>query len=323
MIIAGLRAGAQLVAPVALALVLVVAVSPVQGFLVRHGWPRWLSAAVLLLVVYGFLASFALVLVASVGRLAALVPQYADRADELIAQVKGWLADLGVDQAQLAALGKHLDPGHLMDLVLSLLGSLAGLVSNLVFILCLLLFMSLDAGGYPQRMTALTAVRPGLAGALKRFAGGTRSYLLVTTIFGAIVAVLDGGALWALGVPLPLLWGLLSFLTNYIPNVGFIIGLVPPALLALLDGGWRKALWVVVVYCCINFVLQSVIQPKVIGNSIDLTVTLTFLALVFWTWVIGPLGAILAIPLTLLCKALLVDVAPNSRWANHLLTARP
>jgi AI-2 transport protein TqsA len=121
-----------------------------------------------------------------------------------------------------------------------------------------------------------------------------------------------------LGVPLPLLWGLLAFITGYIPNVGYFIGLVPPALLALLEGGPQLMIIVIVAYAVINFIIQSVIQPKVMSDTVNLSLTLTFLSLVFWTFVIGPIGAVLAIPLTLLAKALLIDMDPNTRWISSL-----
>ena len=140
-------------------------------------------------------------------------------------------------------------------------------------------------------------------------------------MFGLIVAVLDSVALGLLGIPLAITWGLLAFITNYIPNVGFIIGVVPPALLALLTGGPQLMVIVIIVYCAINFVVQSIIQPRFIGDAVGLSVTVTFLALVFWAWLIGPLGAILAIPLTLLAKAVLVDVDPQAGWADALLRA--
>ena len=138
-------------------------------------------------------------------------------------------------------------------------------------------------------------------------------------MFGLIVAVIDADFLWLVGVPLPLLWGLLAFITNYIPNVGFIIGLVPPAILALLEGGPRLMAIVIVAYSVINFIIQSIIQPKFVSDAVNLSLTLTFLSLVFWAFVIGPLGAVLAIPLTLLAKALLLDVDPSTRWISSLL----
>ena len=124
-------------------------------------------------------------------------------------------------------------------------------------------------------------------------------------------------------IPLAVTWGLLSFITNYIPNVGFIIGVVPPALLGLLIGGPQLMVVVIVVYSGINMVIQSIIQPRFIGDAVGLSGTVTFVALVFWAWLLGPLGAILAIPLTLLAKALLVDTDPRAKWADALLRATP
>ena len=143
----------------------------------------------------------------------------------------------------------------------------------------------------------------------------------MTTVFGFIVAVLDTIALAILGIPLAITWGLLSFITNYIPNIGFILGVIPPALLGLLTGGPKLMVIVIVVYCVLNVVIQSVIQPRFIGDAVGLSVTVTFVVLFFWAWLLGPLGAILAIPLTLLAKALLVDIDPQAKWADALLRA--
>jgi hypothetical protein len=141
----------------------------------------------------------------------------------------------------------------------------------------------------------------------------------VTTVFGFLVAVVDTVALVLLGVPLALLWGLVSFLTNYVPNIGFFLGLVPPTLLALLVGGPGLALAVIVVYSLANFVLQSVIQPVFVGDAVGLSVTLSFLSVIMWTVVMGPMGAVLAVPLTLFVHAILVGQDPDRRWARVLL----
>jgi predicted PurR-regulated permease PerM len=157
--------------------------------------------------------------------------------------------------------------------------------------------------------------------ALNSFAGGTRRYLVVTAVFGLIVAVLDSVALAIMGIPLVVLWGLLSFITNFIPNIGFIIGVIPPALLGLLVGGWQLGLAVLVVYCVLNAIVQSLIQPHFTGDAVGLSTTITFVALLFWAWVLGPLGALLAIPATLLVKAVLVDCDPGARWVEALIGA--
>jgi AI-2 transport protein TqsA len=318
LVLAGIHAVAWLIGPVFLALMIVIAISPVQSALLRHGWPAWLSTLVLVLLVVGVLVLFALVIVVSIARLAALLPQYADQADQTLKSLASSLKGLGVQPAQLEQAVSAIDPAKLVALIGTVLAGLSGLASFLVFLLCLMLFLSVEAGGVEQRLAATAVDRPQLETALRSFAAGTRSYLVVTAIFGLIVGVLDGAALWIIGVPLPALWAVLSFLTNFVPNIGFVIGLVPPALLALLTGGVSEMLLVIGVYSVLNFVIQSLIQPRFVGDSVGLAMTTTFVALVFWAWLLGPIGALLAIPLTLLVKALLVDVDPTARWANAL-----
>ena len=319
--IAGIRAFADLLGPVLLALVLTISVHPMLGRLQRRGWPGWLAVTVTTLAVIGMVLGLAVSLALSVARLATLLPAYSDRFGELLDQLSATLAQWGIGEEEIDAALSRIDFGTLVGLLRELVTGLAGALSSVLFILFLLFFMGVDAAGFPRRLRAVATTRPAVVVALGSFARGTRSYLNVSTVFGLIVAVLDTAALWLLGVPLPLLWGVLSYVTNYIPNVGFVVGLVPPALLALLEGGPKLMLIVIVVYSGINFVIQSIIQPKFVGDAVNLSLPLTFLSLVFWTAVIGPLGAILAIPLTLLVKALLVDIDPDTRWLAHLLTS--
>jgi len=157
-----------------------------------------------------------------------------------------------------------------------------------------------------QIVVALALGREPVLGALGKFAQGTRRYFGVATVFGGIVAVLDGIGLVILGIPAAGLWALLAFITNYVPNIGFIIGLLPPALLGLVVGGPSKMIEVIVLYCVLNLIIQSVIQPKVVGDAVGLTTTMSFLSLIVWAYLLGPLGAILAIPASLLFKAVLL-----------------
>ncbi len=143
----------------------------------------------------------------------------------------------------------------------------------------------------------------------------------MASVFGLIVAVLDVAVLLIIGVPLALVWGLVSFLTNYIPNVGFVIGIIPPVLMALLDEGPGPALAVIIAYSVINFVIQSIIQPKFNGDAVGVTALVSFLSLLVWSSVLGPIGALLGLPATLLLKALLIDHDPNMRWFNTLLAS--
>jgi AI-2 transport protein TqsA len=321
--VAGIRAVAWLIGPAFLALIIVIAVTPLQDWMLRKGLPRWLSVLALVLGVYAILLGIALIMIISVARLGGLVPQYAGQADGLLHSLEAPLAKFNVSADELRAALQSVNWGKIAGLVGAMLAGVAGLLSNLVFLLALLLFLSVEANGVGGRLDSIAADRPEISAALGDFARGTRSYLVVTTIFGLIVAVLDSVALAIMGIPLAVTWGLLSFITNYIPNIGFVLGVIPPALIGLLQGGPKLMIIVIVVYSVLNFVVQSLIQPRFIGDSVGLSVTVTFLTLFFWTWLIGPLGAILAIPLTLLAKALLVDVDPGASWADALLRDRP
>jgi AI-2 transport protein TqsA len=321
--IAGVRSIAWLVGPVLLALVVVVALAPVQRFLQRHGWPRWASATVLLLLVWAILLGFVALLVISIAQFAALLPNYAGSAEALIASVVSDLNDRGIVSGQLSDLVAQFDYSQLVGVATGVLSRATDAASTLVLLLAALVFLSIEAGGFGRRLALVAADRPHLPIALGLFARGTRSYLWVSTVFGGIVAVGDGIALAIIGIPLPVVWGLLSFVTNYVPNIGFVLGLVPPAILALLDGGWTEFWVVVAVYALLNFVVQTLIQPRFVGDSVGLSMTVTFVALLFWGWVLGALGALLAIPLTLLLKALLVDVDPRGHWLDALLREEP
>ncbi|MCU1667269.1 MAG: putative permease [Blastococcus sp.] len=321
--IAGLREIAWLVAPVFLALVVVVGLAPVQSWLRRKGAPRWVATTVLLVLVWTVLLAFVALLVLSVAQLAALLPHYSGRAEELINGVVNNLNHAGIVSGQLSDLVRKIDYGQVVGLATGLLGRLTSAVSTLVLLLSALVFMVIESSGFARRLAQVGAERPHLPVAFTLFTHGTRSYLVVSTVFGAVVAVCDGIALALLSVPAATLWAVLAFITNYVPNIGFVLGVIPPALLGLLAGGWGEFTAIIVVYSLLNFVVQTLIQPRFVGDSVGLSMTVTFVALLFWGWVMGALGALLAIPLTLLVKAMLVDVDPRVHWLDALLREEP
>ena len=228
---------AEIVAPVLLALILVVGVYPLTGFLRRHGAPAWLAVTVTVITLFVLVLSLAGALAVSVARLATILPAYEASFTAVVNNFRDWLGSLGVGRDEVQAAIGNVDFSKLAGLLTGLLAGLAGVFSNMLFLLFVVGFMALDAVGFSSRLARVRRQRADVVGALDSFVRGTRRYLLVATVFGLIVAAIDTAFLWLIGVPLPLLWGLLAFITNYIPNVGFIIGLIPPALLALLQGG--------------------------------------------------------------------------------------
>jgi AI-2 transport protein TqsA len=314
----GIHGAAPILGPVVLAFVLTVVAHPIIGALARRGVRRGLAVAVAVLVVDGGLIAFALALVVSFGQLATVLPQYSDEWEQLLDGMRSTLAGAGIGPQQVEDVLRSIEPQSVLSVVGGLLSGLAGSVGALILVLATVLFMTAEAAGLPERLADV----PGtwrLRRALGDFARNTRRYVVVTTVFGFLVAVVDTVALAALGVPLALLWGLLSFLTNYVPNIGFFLGLAPPTLLAVLVGGPGLGLTVIVIYSLTNFVLQSVVQPVFVGDAVGLSVTLSFLSVIVWTVVLGPMGAILAVPLTLFLHAVLVGQDPDRRWARTLL----
>ncbi|WP_151526046.1 AI-2E family transporter [Serinicoccus kebangsaanensis] len=325
-VLLGLHQLRDYVAPVFLALNLVLAAVPLQRWLVKVGTPRPLAAVVTGTAIFAFLLGFFTALGWSA---AAMVEElssreYRQRYTELYNQVITFLEGYGLQQDTLTEqLESALDPSRIIGAlggVLSNLGGILGLLTTTVIVIFFLMIDTLSAG---RRMALVKDQHPNVAHALVSFGQGVRRYWVVTTVFGLIVALLDVIALVWLGVPLALAWGVLSFLTNYIPNIGFVIGLVPPAVVALLANGPVNALLVVAVYSVLNFVVQSLIQPKFTGDAVGVTPTITFISLVVWAWVLGPVGALLALPATLLVKAILIDADPQARWVNAFLASNP
>jgi len=317
---AGLRGFSGIAGPVFLALVLTIAVSPLRQLMIRRGARKWVAGLVSLVVVNAILLGLAAALGLAVAKLATLLPEYEDKFTAIVDDLRGWLGDRGIGADQVEAALNRIDISAVLGVLQDWLTGVLGVFSNLVFVVVLLFFMGLDATQFTEHLRATSRIRPGIAGALTGFARGTTRYLVVSSIFGLIVAVLDVGILYLLSIPLPWLWGLVAFITNYIPNVGFFIGVIPPALLGLLDSGWETLLWVIVAYSVINFIIQSIIQPKIVGDAVGLSTTLTFVSLIFWAWILGPVGAILAIPLSLLAKALLLDADESTRWMSNLIS---
>jgi predicted PurR-regulated permease PerM len=318
----GIRSASGFLGPIILALVLVIVVSPITGWLQRKGVPGWLAATVSIVTVYLVLIGMILSLVVSVARLADLIPAYVPQMNHLITVGTQRLSDFGVDNAQIARITSSLNVGRIVDIITSILSGLVSVFSGLFLVALLALFMAFDAAAFPRLLDRVAEDRPEVVAAMRSFARGTRRYFVVSAAFGLVVAVFDTIALQWIGIAGAVVWGILSFVTNFIPNVGFIIGLVPPALLGLLDKGWGGLIAVVVVYTVINTLIQTLIQPKIVGDTIGLSATLTFISLLFWAWALGALGALLAIPMTLLVKAIFIDVDPQNRWMIPLLSGK-
>lgn len=313
---------ASIVAPLFFGVNLMITVYPLYKWLANHKVPKWLSALLAGLVIFLVLVAFIAGLSWSVAAMVGKLPDYADQFNQLYAQGIELLTRFGLTEESLVKQIKGIDPKSVVGFATGILSGAQGFTTLVIVMLTAMIFMVMDTPDMQKRMDVAHRDHPRFIGALEQFCTGIRKYWVVTTVFGLIVAVLDFAVLVGLGVPLALVWGMFSFLTNYIPNVGFIIGLVPPALLALFESGPKTAIIVVIAYSVLNFVVQSIIQPRVAGDAVGLSPTLSFASLLLWAYVLGALGALLALPCSLLAKALLVDADPRARWANALISSR-
>ena len=321
-VLAGARAVQDIVAPVMLALLLTILFHPLRRTLERR-MPSWAASTCLLVAAVLLLLSLAFAVGVAIARLATLVPTYASDVDQLGSDIGSALESVGLGTEQADAMAKSLDPQRVADLATSVLGNVLSLASSLLLIVTLLVFFAFDAAKAGPLADGARLQRPLLVDSLGSFARGTRSYFGVSAVFGLIVAVIDTALLWVLGIPGAFIWGVLAFVTNFIPNIGFVIGVIPPALIGLLEGGPSLMLAVIVLYSAVNVVIQSFIQPRFVGDAVGLSTSLTFLSLVFWTWVLGPLGALLAVPMSLLARALLVEADPDGHWRLPLISGEP
>jgi AI-2 transport protein TqsA len=323
LVLAGMQQVAGLIVPVFLALNLLIAVQPLARGIERLGAPRIVGSVAAMLTVLLALAFFFLAIGWSVSQLVGQLPEYGTQFNALLQSSLDRLAGWGVGQDQINQWLSDFNFSSLFGLLnqaLSSLGALGGLLAAAV---ATIVFFGLDAAGLPARLDVVRRTHPRAHHALLDFAHSVRTYWLVTTAFGAVVAVIDGLALWALGVPLPGVWAVLLFLCNYIPNIGFIFAMIPPTLMALLAQGPWTAVAVVALCVAVAMILQGLVQPRVTGHAVGLSASVSFLSVLFWSWVLGAAGALLSVPMTLLVKELFVDSDPQARWLNAFLADSP
>lgn len=319
--VAAMRELAWLLTPMLLAGLMVLIAHPLYGLLRRHRVPRPLALLALLLSISCALVALAGVIVLALSRLAGLIPHYAVELRQVISDLRSFLAGIGIGDRQIDRLVGGTDLTSLVWWLTGQIPTIAGLAMTIVLVGSMLLFLGIESTQVLDRTRRIRSLHPEIFSALVRTCANIRRFIVVTSVFAVAVGVLDTVLLMMIGVPLAWLWGILAAVCNFIPYLGFVVGMVPPALLALLTGGWDAMLLVVAGYLVLNFLITSVIPAKVIGDAVGLSMFVEVVSIVFWAWVLGPVGAILAIPLTILIKSVLVDAHPRAAWLRDLLAS--
>ncbi len=313
-VVAGMQAAQSLLVPFLLAAFIAIICLPPLGWLRRQRLPSGAAIgliALALLVAGGLIAAF---VGASIADFSRNLPRYQASLQGWSGELIGWLAAHGVNAESLR---EHLDPALAMGMAGNLLAGFGNALANVFLIVLTVIFLLIEAVALPHKWRAMGAHAPDTAH-FERFVRSVNAYLAikgwVSLATGALIA------LWLalLGVDYPLLWGLLAFLFNFVPNIGSIIAAVPAVLLALVQLGPGAALAAAAGYGMVNIVMGNVIEPRFMGRGVGLSTLVVFVSLVFWGWVLGPVGMLLSVPLTMIVK-LALESSEETRWLAVLI----
>lgn len=314
-IVAGLRAATTLLVPLAVAGFLALVSYPLVSWLERHRVPGWGAVTLTILALLTTLLGPGLVVHTAATEFAAAAPRYEERLVAMTADWFAWLQARGVDTSQIAEI---LNWPAALGLATGLFANVAFLLSNALLVLMVVAFVLTEASGFPGKLHEAFLVDRAGFGRFRRVTGEVQRYLRVKTAMSLLTGLLVG--LWTavLGVDFAVLWGLLAFLLNYIPNFGSIMAAVPPVLLSLMQAGPALAAAVAAGFLVVNMALGNLLEPYVTGRQLRISPLVVVLSLVFWGWVWGPVGMVLAVPLTMVVRILL-EHSPELRWVAVLM----
>lgn len=300
-VVAGMRAASTILVPFLLAVFIAIICTPFLFWMKRKGVPNGVAVCTVLVFILGI----GLVLTAFVGTsmqgFAESLPVYQERLATKTSGLLRWLRDLGL-QISSQALSEIINPGKAMGMAADTLRGLSGVLTNVFMILLTVVFILLEASGLPTKLRAALSDPDDSLSRFQGFIESLNRYLAIKTLF----SLLTGIAIWVwltvLGVDYPILWGLLAFLLNYVPNIGSIIAAIPACLLALIQLSLGIAILTALGYVAVNLAFGSLLEPRFMGHRLGLSPLIVFLSLVFWGWVLGPVGMLLSVPLTMIVK---------------------
>jgi len=320
-LVAGMRVAAPILVPFLLSIFIVIICTPFLFWLQNKGVPDALAVLSILIGVIVLFLILAALVGASLNDFTRALPEYQRRLAGETAGMIAWLKNYNIEISS-QMVSDFFDPSKVMRLTAQLLSGLSGALANGFLILLTVVFIMLEASGLPRKLAlALDNPDQTLAG-FSRFTDSVNRYIGIKTIFSLLTGALIWLWLVILGVNHPILWGLLAFLLNYVPNIGSIIAAVPAVLLALVQLGVTSALLTATGYVVVNVVVGSIIEPRFMGKGLGLSTLVVFLSLVFWGWALGMVGMVLSVPLTMIFKIAL-ESSSETRWIAVLLGSPP
>jgi AI-2 transport protein TqsA len=295
-IAAGIREAAEVLNSILLAMLLTVTVVPAFDALRRRGVAKGLAVVLTSLLLVGVLLALLGILGLSVTRLIRVLPEYQDRAVALEQSLEQLLVSRGIDPERIIT-PDLVNPNRLLGLAAGFLSGLGQVLSQALLLILIVAFFLAERGIRDHTF------HPG--GTVARVARDVRQYLVITALTGLGFALVVYVLMLAVGTDLPLVWAVLAFIMNYVPNVGIILSVIPPVLLTLLELGWQRSVVVLAGFLVLNFVVDNLVKPRFMQSGLDVPPLVGLLSLVVWAYLLGPIGALLALPLTIALRRVL------------------
>lgn len=316
-IIAGMMQATSIVTPILLAFFVSIICAQPVNWLTKKRIPRGLAVVIVLLMILLIFFCLGRVVGGSIASFSQDAPKYAASLSKMEASFFQFLSEKGIDISD-DQITKLLNPGKIMIFTASILGELGSLMSNMALIFLIIIFNLLELGSFEVKARAISRRPDETLEYLGIISRSIRHYMSIKTLIG----LMTGGFVWIwliiIGVDYAVLWALLAFLLNFIPNIGSIIAGVPAVLFALVQLGWGGALWTAGGYVAVNMVIGNVVEPKIMGKGMGLSTLVVFLSLIVWGFVFGAVGMFLSVPLTMVMKIILQQ-NPRTRWIAILL----
>ena len=316
-IIAGINQAQSALASFLVAFFLAVIGTPPVLWLERKRIP---SVVAVLLVVAGMIAILLIVgglVGTSLSKYSDSLPSYQQRIQDEVLTLDALLVKKGIRGTNKMLL-EYINPGAVMNLTAKLLTGLGSALKNIVLILLTVAFILLEASSFPVKLRAVLGDPQQVFPQFTRFVSDIERYVVIKTLISLATGILIGIWLSILGVEYPIIWGFLAFLLNYEPNVGSTIAAIPAVLLALIHLGIGSAVLATAGYMAVNFILDNVIETRLMGRKLGLSTLVVFLSLIFWGSLLGPVGMVLCIPLTMTLK-FACENNKDTQWIAVLL----
>lgn len=300
-ILVGVKAAAEIIVPFILAVFIAVILNPLIHRLERLRIPRVVAISLVVVIIILIMVLLLAYLGTSLNELARTLPQYRSSLIGPLRNIEPWLQRAGIT-VSVDELIKYIDPNALMTMVTGLLSQLSNAMSSIFLLLLTVVFMLIEVPQLPRKLQQLMSRPQEGMSAIQRALDSVSHYLVLKTAISLVTGIVVWGMLAAVGVRFAFIWGLLALALNYIPNIGSVLAAIPPIIQVLVFNGLYETLVVVAGYLLINLVLGNILEPRIMGRGLGLSTLVVFLSLIFWGWLLGPVGMLLSVPLTIVVK---------------------